>query len=237
MRTARILALPATVLLLGSGLSFAAAPAALADDGVCVDGDGHYPDPADLGKFYHCSNGIAYHKDCPADLHWSVEFDRCEWPHIAAGSLAKRALQTAVTDPAEGTSHISVALSAGPAGLGLLGGDITYTVTVTGADTVEPGTWTMLNIKLPAGMTFVSGSNENETTGCDPQHNIGAECYLEAGSGHTATETFTAHADLVELGSLTATATTESDSPTADATSTLSDSTTCTALTSLLIVC
>ncbi|GLV44872.1 Mucin 68D [Carabus blaptoides fortunei] len=43
----------------------------------------HLPDPEDCTKFYHCDNGKAVHKDCPANLHWSVTTNRCEWPYLA----------------------------------------------------------------------------------------------------------------------------------------------------------
>ncbi|XP_022257598.1 uncharacterized protein LOC106473456 [Limulus polyphemus] len=49
----------------------------------CPRNDGMFKNEFDCGSFWHCSNGIAYLKDCPADLHWSVEKERCEWPCIA----------------------------------------------------------------------------------------------------------------------------------------------------------
>jgi hypothetical protein len=33
--------------------------------------------------FYHCSNGVAYLKYCPANLHWNVFFETCDFPEIA----------------------------------------------------------------------------------------------------------------------------------------------------------
>ncbi|XP_022237060.1 peritrophin-1-like, partial [Limulus polyphemus] len=52
-------------------------------DFVCPARDGMFKNVFDCGSFWHCSNGIPYLKDCPANLHWSVERNRCEWPCVA----------------------------------------------------------------------------------------------------------------------------------------------------------
>ena len=39
-----------------------------------------YPHPTDCNKFLHCQNGIAFLKCCPADLHWNVELETCDFP-------------------------------------------------------------------------------------------------------------------------------------------------------------
>ena len=45
--------------------------------------DGEFPDPRDCSMWYHCSNGIPFHKPCPATLHFDRVRRRCEWPSIA----------------------------------------------------------------------------------------------------------------------------------------------------------
>jgi hypothetical protein len=39
-----------------------------------------YPNPSDCNWFFHCSNGVAYCKQCPADLVWNVDLDTCDYP-------------------------------------------------------------------------------------------------------------------------------------------------------------
>lgn len=43
----------------------------------------HLVHPKDCGKFYKCYNGRAYLIMCPPGQHWSVRFDRCEYPKVA----------------------------------------------------------------------------------------------------------------------------------------------------------
>jgi len=33
--------------------------------------------------FFHCSNGVAYCKECPADLHWNDKEQTCDYPYRA----------------------------------------------------------------------------------------------------------------------------------------------------------
>jgi hypothetical protein len=39
-----------------------------------------FPHPNEGHWFFHCSNGVAYCKECPADLHWNVEIETCDYP-------------------------------------------------------------------------------------------------------------------------------------------------------------
>ena len=39
--------------------------------------------PNDCHWFFHCSNGVAYCMKCPADLHWNVELETCDYPSRA----------------------------------------------------------------------------------------------------------------------------------------------------------
>ncbi|XP_055905784.1 probable chitinase 10 [Eupeodes corollae] len=55
------------------------------------------PYPNDCTKFYKCSGGYAFTLSCPQGLHWSVKFDRCEFPAVAdckAGSGGTDVLRT-----------------------------------------------------------------------------------------------------------------------------------------------
>ena len=45
-----------------------------------------FPLPTDCGWFFKCENGIAYCKQCPADLHWNTELDTCDYPERAGCS-------------------------------------------------------------------------------------------------------------------------------------------------------
>ena len=45
--------------------------------------DGLYPNPLDCHTFYHCSNGHAYLKDCPANLEFNPVLLVCDWPENA----------------------------------------------------------------------------------------------------------------------------------------------------------
>ncbi|KAF0294706.1 Chondroitin proteoglycan 2 [Amphibalanus amphitrite] len=45
--------------------------------------DGLFPNPADCHTFYHCSNGHAYLKDCPANLEFNPNLLVCDWPENA----------------------------------------------------------------------------------------------------------------------------------------------------------
>ncbi|XP_065085730.1 uncharacterized protein LOC135707776 [Ochlerotatus camptorhynchus] len=43
----------------------------------------HLTHKKDCGKFYKCYDGRAYLIQCPAGQHWSVRFDRCDYPKVA----------------------------------------------------------------------------------------------------------------------------------------------------------
>jgi hypothetical protein len=38
-----------------------------------------FPHPNDRHWFFHCSNGMAYCKQCPADLIWNPNLETCDW--------------------------------------------------------------------------------------------------------------------------------------------------------------
>ncbi|MCX4674148.1 carbohydrate-binding module family 14 protein [Streptomyces sp. NBC_01433] len=68
-----------------------AAPSAdLYDGSSCGDhlhGD-LFADPDDPGRFYHCSWGVAYQKDCPSTLHFNPDLMVCDWPENAGNPAA-----------------------------------------------------------------------------------------------------------------------------------------------------
>ena len=43
-------------------------------------GDGLYPDPENVHKFYSCSHGKAYSMDCPGELVFNPKISVCDWP-------------------------------------------------------------------------------------------------------------------------------------------------------------
>ena len=42
-----------------------------------------FPHPNDCHWFFQCSNGVAYCKECPADLHWNIALETCDYPDRA----------------------------------------------------------------------------------------------------------------------------------------------------------
>uniref|UniRef100_A0A182K5Z8 Chitin-binding type-2 domain-containing protein n=1 Tax=Anopheles christyi TaxID=43041 RepID=A0A182K5Z8_9DIPT len=57
-------------------------------DGRCPQTDDpaepiHFTHPRDCSKFYKCYDGRAYLILCPTGQHWSVRFDRCDYPKVA----------------------------------------------------------------------------------------------------------------------------------------------------------
>ncbi|MGW4688023.1 carbohydrate-binding module family 14 protein [Streptomyces sp. NPDC004244] len=73
----------------GLVLAGVAAPQALAVDPEpqyitkpCPGEQQYYPDE-DPGRFWECSNGVAYRFDCPASLHWDVKLLTCNDPKLA----------------------------------------------------------------------------------------------------------------------------------------------------------
>ena len=73
----------------------------------CPDPDGEYstffPHPKDCHWFFHCSNGVAYCKVCPADLHWNVELETCDYPYRAGCNEADT--PTTTTPPPTNTTE------------------------------------------------------------------------------------------------------------------------------------
>ncbi|XP_062562758.1 uncharacterized protein LOC134226177 [Armigeres subalbatus] len=43
----------------------------------------HLTHPKDCGKFYKCYDGRAFLIQCPLGQHWSVRYDRCDYPKVA----------------------------------------------------------------------------------------------------------------------------------------------------------
>ncbi|KFB51310.1 AGAP012131-PA-like protein [Anopheles sinensis] len=43
----------------------------------------HFIHPRDCGKFYKCYSGRAFLINCPIGQHWSVRYDRCDYPKVA----------------------------------------------------------------------------------------------------------------------------------------------------------
>jgi hypothetical protein len=43
--------------------------------------DTFFPHPNDNQWFFHCKDGVAYCKQCPADLVWNIDLDTCDWEY------------------------------------------------------------------------------------------------------------------------------------------------------------
>ncbi|WP_405433508.1 hypothetical protein [Streptomyces anulatus] len=129
-------------------------------------------------------------------------------------------------------ADLAVGLTAVPAPL--LSSAITYTQTATrnGPATITTGTVTTT---LPSQTTGVTGLPANCT-----YNNTGktVACTITGlASGATATNTFTAQQNLLTLGTLPATATRTTSTPTDPNTANDTATKTCTAVTSLIITC
>ena len=64
----------------------------------CPTSNGLFPNPKDCHTFYHCSNGYAYLKDCPANLEFNPVLLVCDWPE-KAGCNGKTTIPPPTTKP------------------------------------------------------------------------------------------------------------------------------------------
>ncbi|XP_078477940.1 chondroitin proteoglycan 2-like [Lampetra planeri] len=78
---------PLVIVLLASSLALSNAIGSGYNNVFCQDkADGMYADPSDSHYFYHCSNSLTYHKQCPATLVFNSARNRCDWD--VAGNVA-----------------------------------------------------------------------------------------------------------------------------------------------------
>lgn len=49
-------------------------------DEKCPEPNGMFPDPKNCSSFYHCDDGVAYHKACSPPLMFNPEKNTCDWP-------------------------------------------------------------------------------------------------------------------------------------------------------------
>ncbi|XP_061437967.1 uncharacterized protein LOC133362994 isoform X3 [Lethenteron reissneri] len=67
------------------------------NSGFCHDkADGLYPDPSDSHSFYHCSNSLTYHKQCPANLVFNPAISVCDWPGNVAAATTQATTKSVV---------------------------------------------------------------------------------------------------------------------------------------------
>ncbi|MFF9015751.1 carbohydrate-binding module family 14 protein [Streptomyces sp. NPDC014870] len=66
-----------------AAVAFGAPVPAQAADFKCPTPSGLFPNPENPRGFYHCSNGYAYAKECPANLHFNPTLLVCDWPEHA----------------------------------------------------------------------------------------------------------------------------------------------------------
>ncbi|PSN39603.1 hypothetical protein C0J52_06912 [Blattella germanica] len=63
-----------------------------------------FPHPNSCNWFYHCSNGIAHCKICPANLHWNTVLNTCDWPSDANCEIG---INEAVLSPADPCADVA----------------------------------------------------------------------------------------------------------------------------------
>jgi hypothetical protein len=70
-----------------------------------------FPHPDDCHWFFHCSNEVAYCKKCPADLHWNVELETCDYAYRAGcsgnGSLSESSTNKPTQPPKSPTTTLA----------------------------------------------------------------------------------------------------------------------------------
>ena len=128
-----------------------------------TDSDFNCPYPSGLfphevcGKFWHCSNCIAYEKNCPANLVWDRLYQTCNWPQdvdITDCTVADNGNSTVTaTGPTDATTDASEG--------------------TTGATDTE-GTTEADNTTGPASDATTSGSSDENTTEAPEQPTTGA---------------------------------------------------------------
>ncbi|XP_035675275.1 uncharacterized protein LOC118415011 [Branchiostoma floridae] len=65
--------------------------------------DGDYADPEDCTMYYDCSNGIAYHMECPDGLYFNEETDQCDNPaNVDCGARRRQAPRRPTRRPVHG---------------------------------------------------------------------------------------------------------------------------------------
>jgi hypothetical protein len=72
--------------IVGGGEGTTAAPVGTCPDGASTD---PYPDPDDCSKFYQCSNGLKYRKNCPAGTAFNPILKVCDWTAVAGCGVCK----------------------------------------------------------------------------------------------------------------------------------------------------
>lgn len=66
----------------------------------------HLPYPNDCTRFFKCKVGEAFPLKCPMGLHWSVELNRCDWPHVA--KCVKLSTTSTTSAPTTSTTAMSL---------------------------------------------------------------------------------------------------------------------------------
>jgi hypothetical protein len=111
----------------------------------------YYPHPNDCHWFFQCSNGEAYCKVCPADLHWNTVLNVCDWPHDAGCNLSSTV--TSSTDTTEPDTTTTVVTE-----------DSTETVT-SSSDIEEPqNTTTVVTEDSTESVTSSSVTSGSQTS-------------------------------------------------------------------------
>jgi hypothetical protein len=74
-----------------------------------------FPHPSDCHWFFHCSNGVALCKKCPANLHWNTKLETCDYAFRAGcnanSSVFIQSTNVTTPQPVSPTTTISVAVT------------------------------------------------------------------------------------------------------------------------------
>ncbi|XP_060521021.1 mucin-2-like isoform X2 [Cylas formicarius] len=128
-----------------------------ADQPPCPQVDGpdsiYFPD-ADCTKFWQCSNGVAYSKNCSGDLHFNPVLNVCDWP--ASAGCTGKGWAPSTTTPTSTTTKITTTTTSAPT--------TTTEVTTTSTTTTPKPTTTTTSTTTTPKSTITSTLPPTTTT-------------------------------------------------------------------------
>lgn len=197
--------------------------------------DGNYPHPSDPTKFISCvAQTHAYERNCPSSslippgrLVYAAFEDACDFPDNRAPVPISDGFSDTVGPGPAGESPAMAARAAKATGGVGIGGQITYTVSITSP---QPKTAADIHISFTPGLSWVGGVD------CTKSPGNSVDCMVYPGQDGIVSSVFTLQAHPLDLGPQTATAHAAHTDP-VSTTAIPDKSLTCTVLTGLVVVC